>query len=119
LQRGRMRGSAGFTRRKERRLAGEEASLDRAARRQEESRTARRVTRRQRCTTLVARRKADRVSFEPKGPFVRRRAGAGHEKDHLSGTDHESRRGSDLVTRQQTSRVYSAARNRIQTAAHS
>src|SRR5947208_14439123 len=90
LGQGRVRGSAGFAGREECRLAREEASLDRADRRQEKSRAARGVTRRKRHTALVARRKADRVSLEPQGPLIRRRARAGDEEDYLSRADDES-----------------------------
>src|SRR4029077_5859239 len=90
LQRGRLRRPAGFARRKECRLAGEEASLDRADRRQEKSGAARRVSRRKRYAALVARWKTDRISLEPQGPLVHRRARVGDEKDRLSRADDES-----------------------------
>src|SRR5262249_12266306 len=91
LQPGRLRRSAGFTRRQELRQGPEKASLDRTDRQQEKGRAARRINRRKRYTGLVAGWKKDFVSVEPQGPFVYRRSRSGDEEDHLSRADHESR----------------------------
>src|SRR6266550_8842161 len=90
VRQGGLRESAGFAGREECRLVGEEASLDRADRRQEKGRAARGVARPKRHTALVARRKADRISLESQGPLAHRRARVGDEEDYLSRADDES-----------------------------